>query len=262
LKNITISGVQFDIIWEFPDENLFFLENDVLPKVISSDIIVLPEMFTTGFTLNAPTLSEQMSGRTVQWLSDMAAVYNCHMVGSIIINTQQLKPKYTNRLIWAHPDGTISWYDKHHLFSIGEEHTIYSAGQHQLTVTVNGWKIRPFICYDLRFPAWTRNVKPFFDISIFIANWPEKRSYHWKTLLSARAIENQCFVMGVNRIGTDDRNLHYSGDSILIDPKGKPIVEMGSSFGVFSHTLEYSSLQNWRQQFPALQDADAISITI
>lgn len=261
MEDIIISGIQYDIFWESPDKNILFLENDVLPKINPSDIMIFPEMFTTGFTLNAKAYAEPMNGASVQWLCDMAAQYHCHMVGSMIIDTKNSAKKYVNRLIWARPDGNLSWYDKHHLFAIGDEHTIYSQGNDWLIMTVKGWRIRPFICYDLRFPAWTRNRFPFFDVSIFIANWPAKRINHWKSLLVARAIENQCYIMGLNRTGTDGNRIHYNGNSIIVDPQGDIMQEPFSSSQLIKQSLSYSNLSNWRNQFPVLQDADEISFS-
>ncbi|KPA12954.1 C-N hydrolase family amidase, partial [Candidatus Magnetomorum sp. HK-1] len=151
-------------------------------------------------------------------------------------------------------------YDKHHLFSIGEEHKVYTPGLDHLTIMVKGWRIRPFICYDIRFPLWTRNTKPHYDVSIFIANWPAKRAHHWKSLLTARAIENQCYVMGINRIGIDGNKIPYQGDSMAIDPQGQPIVAAGSSYEIITHSFSYVCLKNWRVQFPALEDADPFLI--
>jgi predicted amidohydrolase len=169
-------------------------------------------MFTTGFTMNASSLAQDINGSSINWLQNKSRQINADILGSIIFKNNSL---YFNRLLWAKPDGRLFTYDKKHLFRFAGEEKVYSAGDKNITVELNGWKIRPFICYDLRFPAWTRNIKNQYDIAIFIANWPEKRSMHWKSLLQARAIENQCYVIGVNRVGTDGNGLFYSGDSSI-----------------------------------------------
>jgi len=254
MENLHISGLQYDIIWESPEQNLQYLEEILLSSLSSSDIMILPEMFTTGFTMNAQNYAETMDGPVVKWLSKMAKLHNCHMAGTLAIKINNSSETYANRLIWSMPDGQIKWYDKHHLFSVGGEHKIYTPGNNHLTITVKGWRIRPFICYDIRFPTWTRNTKPYYDVSIFIANWPSKRAHHWKTLLTARAIENQSYVVGINRIGVDGRNILYQGDSMIIDPQGQTVINAGKSSKIISHSMSYDSIQNWREVFPVLED--------
>jgi predicted amidohydrolase len=203
--------------------------------------------------MNAVDLAQDMDGSAVQWIQKKSRDINTDIVGSIIINDEG---KFYNRLIWAKPEGDLLIYDKKHLFRMAGEEKIYSAGSKNITVELNGWKIRPFICYDLRFPAWTRNIANQFDAAIFIANWPEKRSNHWKLLLQARAVENQCYVIGVNRVGTDGNGLAYSGDSSIIDPWGTVIFQKSSQSCIYTGELSYEILQKSREDFPVWMDAD------
>ena len=189
----------------------------------------------------------------VKWIKEKSAEKNVDMVGSIIADDNG---KFFNRLLWAKPNGEIFTYDKKHLFRMAGEEKIYSAGTKNITVELNGWKIRPFICYDLRFPVWTRNIANQFDAAIFIANWPERRSAHWKALLLARAIENQCYVIGVNRVGTDGNGLTYSGDSSIIDPWGTIIFQKSNQTCIYKADLSYDVLKTSREDFPVWMDAD------
>ncbi|MBT8351622.1 MAG: amidohydrolase, partial [Deltaproteobacteria bacterium] len=215
--------------------------------------VILPEMFTTGFSLNASKLGQGMDGPSVRWLQEKSNKINADITGSIIV---KFEGKYYNRLFWAKPDGELLIYDKRHLFRFAQEEKVYTAGDNIITVELNGWKIRPFICYDLRFPAWTRNIGKQYDLAIFIANWPEKRSSHWKSLLQARSIENQCYVIGVNRVGTDGNGLSYSGDSSIIDPLGRIIFQKHDEECTYTTDLSYHTLKEFRETFPAWMDAD------
>lgn len=246
----------------------------------ATDIIVLPEMFSTGFTMNTRDLAEKPGGLTMQWMQKMAAEKNCVVTGSFIVEDQlALRPGktgYFNRLVWMSPDGNYSYYDKKHLFRYAGEQQYYSAGNKKIIVEVNGWKICPMICYDLRFPVWIRNhinpgnsssVNPnndsaTYDLLIFVANWPEKRNHPWKTLLQARAMENQAYVAGVNRIGSDGSNFSYSGDSMVINPKGEIISKTKAQEDtVETITLLWQELEEWRNSFPAWMDADGFNLT-
>ena len=218
-----------------------------------TDMIILPEMFTTGFSMNAANLAQDLNGFSIEWLQKISSQINADIVGSIIFKNNNL---YFNRLLWAKPDGRLFTYDKKHLFRFAGEEKVYSAGVGNITVELNGWKIRPFICYDLRFPAWTRNIKNQYDIAVFVANWPEKRSMHWKSLLQARAIENQCYVIGVNRVGMDGNGLFYSGDSSVIDPFGKIIFQKHDEECTYTTVLSFNALEDYRKTFPAWMDSD------
>lgn len=259
MRDLIITVIQSGIFWEDIDANIQNFNNKINMAEMDTDIIILPEMFTTGFTRSAEKLSEAMDGKTVNWLKQKSIEKNVHILGSIIVKEYS---KYFNRLIWAKPDGKIETYDKKHLFRYAGEHEIYSPGKNRLTVPVAGWKICPFICYDLRFPIWTRNLKNNYDVAIFIANWPEKRSAHWKSLLKARSIENQAYVVGVNRVGKDGNGIVYSGDSTVVDHNGDILFQKAYDEILFTVTLSYSTLENYRNDFPAWMDADTDAIKI
>ncbi len=212
-----------------------------------------PRKAFTGKQKSAVELAEPMDGKTVQWLLEKSADLGAAIVGSAIIEHEG---RFYNRLLWVTPGGKLHIYDKRHLFRMTGEDKVYSPGRDLLTVDLHGWRIRPFICYDLRFPCWTRNRGNDYDLAVFIANWPEKRISHWRTLLKARAIENQCYVVGVNRIGVDGAGLTYSGDSAVIDPLGKVMFELRHEPCVQHFTLSKSLLEKYRRDFPAWMDAD------
>jgi len=210
-------------------------------------------MFTTGFTMNARDLAQDMEGSVVKWLRLKSNEISTDIVGSVIIREDG---RYYNRLLWATPEGKMFIYDKRHLFRFAGEDKVYSVGTRNITVELQRWKIRPFICYDLRFPVWTRNINNQYDIALFIANWPKKRSRHWKALLIARAIENQCYVIGVNRVGRDGNGIIYNGDSSIIDPEGKILFQKSGKECIYSTDLPYKPLKKYREVFPAWMDAD------
>ena len=245
--------IQTEPVWEDIRGNLALFDEKINDISEKTDLIILPEMFTTGFSMNASSLSQDINGSSIKWLQKNSRQINADIVGSIIFENNGL---YFNRLLWAKPDGRLFAYDKKHLFRFAGEEKVYSAGVVNITVELNGWKIRPFICYDLRFPAWTRNINNQYDIAIFIANWPEKRSMHWKSLLQARAIENQCYVIGVNRVGLDGNGLFYSGDSSIIDPLGKIIFHRNDEECTFTTALSFNILEEYRKTFPAWMDSD------
>ena len=238
-------------------------------------IVVLPEMFSTGFSMKPELLAETMEGETVQWMKRIAAERKIILTGSVIIG--QAAPSgqtaYFNRLIWMLPNGRFGYYDKRHLFAYGDEDQHYTAGIKRLIASVDGWKINLLICYDLRFPVWVRQTSPLtplqrrgelstleYDVLIYVANWPEKRITAWKALLQARAIENQCYVVGVNRVGVDGKNIHYSGDSMVIDPTGEILYGKNNEEDIFTVTLERSHLEDIRERFPFWKDADQFRI--
>ena len=253
MQDLKVTLIQSELAWEDIDSNLagFNYKIDAIEE--DTHLIILPEMFSTGFTMNAAALAQDMKGSAVKWIKEKSTEKNIDIVGSIIADDGG---KFFNRLVWAKPDGEIFIYDKKHLFRMAGEEKTYSAGSKNITVELNGWKIRPFICYDLRFPAWTRNIANQFDAAIFIANWPERRSAHWKALLQARAIENQCYVIGVNRVGIDGNGLSYSGDSSIIDPWGTVIFQKSKQACIYTGDLSYDILEQSRETFPVWMDAD------
>jgi len=253
MQDLKVTLIQTSLFWENIESNLSLLDEKIDGIRDETDLIVLPEMFTTGFSMNAENLAQDMDGKPVEWLRKKSGSRQIDITGSMIIRENG---KYYNRLLWAKPDGTLLYYDKRHLFRMNGEEKVYSGGDKTLTVELKGWRIRPFICYDLRFPVWTRNLNNSYDVAVFIANWPEKRSYHWKTLLVARAIENQCYVIGVNRVGKDGNGYYHSGDSSVIDPSGNILFRKPDQESVFTASLSYPVLQEYRKSFPAWMDAD------
>jgi len=257
MQNITVSLIQTELFWEDIQANLAMLDTKIDTISEKTDIIILPEMFTTGFTMNAGKLAESMNGSAVSWIAAKARQKNTHILGSVIIEEDK---KYFNRLLFAKPDGEIITYDKKHLFRMAGEHNVFSAGNRHLTVTVNGWKLRTFICYDLRFPVWCRNIENRYDAAIFVADWPARRALHWKTLLPARAVENQSYVIGVNRVGEDGNGLTYSGDSSIVDPLGNILFTQADIPCIHTATLDYDRIREYRETFAAWQDADRDAI--
>lgn len=253
MQDLKVTIIQTSLFWEDTDSNLAAFDSKIDNIRDKTDLIVLPEMFTTGFSMNAENLAQDMSGASVEWLKKKAVSRQADITGSVIISENG---KYYNRLLWAKPDGSLFYYDKRHLFRMTGEETIYSSGDKNITIELKGWKIRPFICYDLRFPCWTRNFNNSYDVAVFVANWPQKRSYHWKTLLLARAIENQCYVIGLNRVGEDGNGYYHSGDSSVIDPAGNIIFQKQDDETIFTGSLSYSVLEEYRKSFPAWMDAD------
>ena len=253
MRDLKITLIQTEPVWEDINGNLTLFDEKIHDISEKTDLIILPEMFTTGFSMNASKLAQNINGSSIKWLKKNSKQINADIVGSIIFKSNDL---FFNRLLWAKPDGRLFTYDKKHLFRFAGEEKVYSAGVGNITVELNGWKIRPFICYDLRFPAWTRNINNQYDIAVFIANWPEKRSMHWKSLLQARAIENQCYVLGVNRVGVDGNGLFYSGDSSVIDPLGNIIFQKHKEECSYTTVLSFNILEDYRKTFPAWMDAD------
>jgi predicted amidohydrolase len=252
---IDVTLIQSDIIWEDKISNLKRYQEKI-DKIESTDLIVLPEMFTTGFSMNPKDISETMNGETVQWMKDNASKMNSAVCGSIIIEEDD---KYFNRFIWVNPDGSTHHYDKKHLFSFAGEDKNYTAGNEKIIIEYKGWKICPLVCYDLRFPVWSRNSEDY-DLLIYVANWPTKRKLAWKSLLVARAIENQCYVIGVNRVGRDENNHYYSGDSSLINALGETLYTNSHIEETYSNTISKYDLNKVRTQLPFLNDKDNFKI--
>jgi predicted amidohydrolase len=234
MQDFRITIIQSDLVWENIDKNLELFERKINTINNHSDLIVLPEMFTTGFAVNRTNLAEEVGGKGFLWMKKMAKQKNTAIVGSIAVKENN---NYYNRLYWVNPDGNFFQYNKRHLFRMAHEDQFFTAGNKRLIVEYKGWKFCPLICYDLRFPVWSRNkwntehnaYKPEYDVQIYVANWPEVRSYPWKQLLVARAIENQCYVAGVNRIGLDGNNISHSGDSAVLNPRGELISNIVSN---------------------------------
>ncbi len=245
-----ITTIQSDIIWEDIDKNLEIYQKKI--NDIKSDIIILPEMFTTGFTMNPQDLAEEMNGKTIQWMKKNSTKINSVICGSIIIKENG---NYYNRFVWVSPDGSIYTYDKKHLFSFAGESENYKSGDSKIIIDYKGWRICPLICYDLRFPVWSRNVEDY-DILIYVANWPSKRKNAWKNLLISRAIENQSYVIGVNRVGTDKNGYSYNGDSCLINALGETLYISSYVENIYTTILDKSDLSKIRNQFPFLKDKD------
>jgi omega-amidase len=258
---LKLSLVQADLKWENVQANLDHFQ-ELLKQISSTDVIVLPEMFTTGFTMNVE-LAEDMNGHSMNWMAAMAAEKNAVVTGSVIIKDQGC---VYNRLIWMRPDGTYQHYDKRHLFRMAKEDAYYNAGHNKLIVEVSGWKVCPLVCYDMRFPVWSRNRfdaegKAEYDVLLYVANWPERRRIPWNKLLPARGIENLSYVAGVNRMGEDGNGIPYSGDSAAYDYTGVRLTNMESGKEVIETiSLDRDKLKEFRKHFPAYLDADEFDI--
>jgi predicted amidohydrolase len=254
MENLKITVFQGYLFWENIDKNLQNITIRLTNIREKTDLIVLPEMFTTGFTTNAQPLAEKMNGKTMQWMLSVAKQYDCVVTGSLIIEENK---KYYNRLIWMRPDGSFEQYDKRHLFGLGKEHENFTAGSKKLITDLKGWRVFPAICYDIRFPVWLRNTpEQSYDLSIFIASWPEKRILHWRALLMARAIENQAYVVGVNRVGHDGHEVYHPGDSACISPNGDIIYNKREDEDLYTFTISADELAKTRRALPFLKDAD------
>ncbi|MEO6583123.1 MAG: nitrilase family protein [Ferruginibacter sp.] len=266
MQSLTISLIQTRLFWEDKQKNLEAFTEKINALKGKTEVVVLPEMFTTGFSMNAIELAETMAGPSVQWMQETSAANKLVITGSLIIEE---KGNFYNRMIWMLPDGTFGVYDKRHLFAFAGENKNYTAGQKRLIASVKGFKINLQVCYDLRFPVWARQTPspsekggwgPEYDLLIYVANWPEKRKHAWKTLLMARAIENQCYVIGVNRVGNDGNDIVYVGDSMVVDPLGEILYHKEQMEDVFTITLQKDLLQSIGQKFPFLQDRDTFTI--
>ena len=262
MSAIHITTIQSNLYWEDKEANLQQFEKKIKEIPTPRAIVVLPEMFSTGFSMNAEKLAEKMDGETVAWMKRVAMEQRVILVGSVIVEEEGA---YFNRLIWMLPNGVSSYYDKRHLFGYAGEDRYYTSGEKRLICSVNGWRINLQICYDLRFPVWARQQTSMaeeaeYDVLIYVANWPERRSHAWKTLLCARAIENQCYVVGVNRVGKDANGVYHSGDSMVIHPLGEVLYHMAHEEEAFTITLQKQELTEIRKQLPFLKDADQFRI--
>ncbi len=262
MSALTFTLIQTALYWETKQANLQMLEEKIASIGEKTQVVVLPEMFSTGFSMKPEVLAEPMSGETVAWMSRIAAEKKIILAGSVIIEEEGV---YYNRFIWMLPTGEYGYYDKRHRFAFAGEDQHYTAGTNRFIASANGFKINLLVCYDLRFPVWARqqfdeeqNFE--YDILIYVANWPERRNTAWKTLLQARAIENQCYVIGVNRVGNDGNEIYHSGDSMVISPLGEILYHKVHDEDIFTITLKKEDLQTVREKFQFWQDADEFSI--
>lgn len=255
MQALRVAGIQYDIVWKDKEANYRRIEKELLGLEV--DVVVLPEMFQTGFCFEKELLAENLNDSpTLHWMQNQSERLQAVVTGSFIVREGE---KYYNRLVWMCPDGTYQHYDKRHLFSMSEEPNHFSGGSQKLVVEWKGWKICPMVCYDLRFPVWIRNVEHY-DLLLFVANWPQRRSMHWEKLLQARAIENQCFVVGVNRYGADGNGTHHDGRSAIINPLGEVLEEAVDAPKTLLQTLQYEDLTKTRRYMPFLKDADPFTL--
>ncbi|HJV20955.1 MAG TPA: amidohydrolase [Sediminibacterium sp.] len=260
MNTLSVTLIQSNLHWENKTANLQLFEEKIASHKQPAQVVVLPEMFSTGFSMKPAELAETMDGPSVQWMKRIAAENKIILTGSLIIEANQ---QYYNRLLWVLPNGTVGVYDKRHRFAFAGEDRFYTAGNKRLITSVNGWKFNLQICYDLRFPVWARQQSedtPEFDVLLYVANWPERRSHAWKSLLIARAIENQCYVIGVNRVGKDGNGIEHSGDSMLVDPLGEVLFTQAANEVISTHLLDKDKLAEVRSRFPFWKDADHFNI--
>jgi omega-amidase len=289
MSTLTITTIQANLHWEDKAANLQMFEEKIRNIKEKAEVVVLPEMFSTGFSMQTEKLAEKMDGPSVTWMKKLSAEKRIILTGSLIIEEER---HFYNRLIWMLPNGQYGFYDKRHLFAHGTEDQYFTPGNKRLIASVKGWKVNLLVCYDLRFPVWSRqqqsvtsttpggeaeasdpsipqpgsgqaslNTEPEYDLLIYVANWPERRNHAWKTLLQARAIENQCYVAGVNRVGNDGNSLQYSGDSMVVDALGTVLYTKPYEEDVFTITLQKEPLEETRNKLPFLKDADRFIIT-
>jgi omega-amidase len=291
MSTLTITTIQSNLHWEDKTANLQMFEEKIRQLQQRTEVVILPEMFSTGFSMQAEKLAETMDGPTVSWMKKLSAERKIILTGSLIIEEEG---NYYNRLVWMLPNGQYGFYDKRHLFGYGQEDQHYTPGNKRLIASVKGWKINLLVCYDLRFPVWARQkpavssladlvasemeaqdfpvpppqeagssvteLAPEYDVLIYVANWPERRNHAWKTLLQARAIENQCYVIGVNRVGNDGNGIYHSGDSMIVDAMGAVVYTKAHDEDVFTTTLQKDPLEEVRNKLPFLKDADRFVI--
>ena len=258
MQDLKVTLIQTLLHWHSKEANLAMLEEKIWQIEGKTDLILLPEMFNSGFTMKAEEVAEPMNFTTFKWMKQMAAQTGAVIVGSYVVNE---KDNYYNRLIWMQPDGQWDSYDKRHLFRMADEHEHYSPGTKKIIKELKGWKICPLVCYDLRFPVWSRNSKKEnYDLLIYVANWPAARVNAWDVLLKARAIENLSYSIGVNRIGEDGNNIPYNGHSGVYDGKGNELAFLDDREDIHTISLSYSDLKEYRTKFPADLDADDFTI--
>jgi len=265
MSSLTVTIIQTNLYWENKEANLQMFSQKIDSIKEKTEVVILPEMFSTGFSMKPELLSEKMDGETIRWMKRISSSKKIILTGSIIIEEDG---KYLNRLIWVLPNGEYGYYDKRHLFAFADEDKHYTAGDKRLIASVKGWRINLQICYDLRFPVWARQSPLFpgesqelrsdleYDLLVYVANWPERRINAWKTLLQARAIENQCYVIGVNRVGEDGNKIQYTGDSMIVDPMGEILYQKTNDEDIFIFTLLEEKLHEVREKLPFWKDAD------
>lgn len=259
---LTCTLIQTNLHWENAVANRQMLEEKINSIQKKTEVVILPEMFSTGFSMHPENCAETMNGASVAWMKHIALSKKIILTGSMMIEENG---RYFNRLIWMLPNGKYGYYDKRHLFAYGDEHNHYTGGGKRFIASVNGWKLNLQVCYDLRFPVWARQQFSYnsfeYDVLIYVANWPERRSLAWKSLLQARAIENQCYVIGVNRVGNDGNNIYHAGDSMVIDPLGEILYHKKDEEDIFTITFTKDHLEEIRNRFPFWKDADRFIIT-
>ena len=256
MQTLTVSIIQAELHWHDAERNRAQFEGLIQSIDQSTDLVVLPEMFTTGFTMDAATYAETMDGKSVAWMNDMASQTNASICGSLIIEDEG---SYYNRFVQVSPNGDMHTYDKRHLFRLADEQHHFSAGTTRTTFELNGFRICPMVCYDLRFPVWSRNNSDY-DLLLYVANWPSPRHFAWDTLLRARAIENLSYVVGVNRNGVDGNNLPYTGGSCIVDFMGADLANLQDRNGIASAALDKQALDDFRNRFAFDQDADEFTV--
>jgi omega-amidase len=261
MASLTITLIQTRLHWEVKAANLAMLEEKINSIAVPAEIVVLPEMFSTGFSMQPALFAETMEGATVAWMKRIAAAKKIILTGSVIIEEAG---NYYNRLIWMQPNGQYGQYDKRHLFAFAGEDAHYTGGSKRLITSVKGWKINVQVCYDLRFPVWARQQlqddNPEYDLLLYVANWPQRRSHAWQTLLQARAIENQCYTIGLNRVGDDGNGIYHSGNSMVIDALGQTLYHKADDEDIYTITLQKEPLQEVRDKFPFWKDGDGFMI--
>ncbi len=258
---LKVTVIQSNLHWENISANLKMFDEKISSiKKEETDMIVLPEMFTTGFTMNATNCFETMNGKAIEWMKEKSIQTNAAICGSLIIKENE---QFFNRLIWMQPGGNLFSYDKHHLFRLSNEHKTYTSGNQRQVIDCKGWRINLSVCYDLRFPVWTRqqffsdeNYRGEYDVLLYVANWPERRNTAWKALLQARAIENQCYVIGANRVGDDGNNIYHSGDSSIISPSGEIMICESNDEKIIFAELSMEELIAFRRTYQFWKDAD------
>jgi predicted amidohydrolase len=258
MQDLKVAGIQFDIEWKNKSANLSYLEGQI-DKISDADLIVLPEMFQTGFCFDVKELAEDfVQSETLKWLKLQAQKSDAAIIASFMAKEDG---RVFNRLVFMQPNGEYQTYDKRHLFSMSQEPQHFSAGNQKLIVEYKGWKICPMVCYDLRFPVWIRNSASY-DLLVLIANWPERRSMHWEKLLQARAIENQCYVVGINRVGDDGNGVYHDGRSAIIDALGEPMESAIHDSSILNSQLQKRHLSAVREKMPFLKDADDFELKV
>lgn len=261
-QTLSVTTIQADLQWEDKATNLHFFEDCFKQLPSGAELVVLPEMFSTGFSMQPEKLAETMDGATIQWMRAAAKMHRMVLTGSLIIEDQG---SYYNRLIWMLPNGEMGYYDKRHLFGFAGEDQHYQPGDKRVIASLKGWRIHLQVCYDLRFPVWARQqpseaAAPEYDVLLYVANWPERRSAAWNALLRARAIENQCYVVGVNRVGSDGNQIHHCGDSQVINPLGEILYHSTNEISVHTQLLDKEVLHDARSRFPFWKDADSFRL--